>query len=256
MAVKETVHGEVEEMEQLAAVILAAGEGKRMKSDLPKVLHSLCGKPMLEYIIESAAELTNRVVIVVGYGASLVKETIGSRWQYVLQDKQLGTGHAVMQAVPVLPAEGLLLVLCGDTPLLDVQTLQKLIDTGRTKVVTVATTFVPDPRGYGRIVRDNEGNVKAIVEEKDAGEEEKMIREINSGTYCFDLRYLRHYLPRLSTNNAQGEYYLTDLVAMIAEDGHAVGAYVIDDYRKGLGINDQNQLAEAEHLLCNDRNSG
>jgi len=243
-------------MEQLSAVILAAGEGKRMKSDLPKVLHPLCGKPMLEYIIESAAELTKQIVIVVGYGALLVKDQIGPRWQYVLQEKQLGTGHAVMQAVPVLPPKGLLLVLCGDTPLLDAATLHKLADKGRKTVVTVATTFVPDPYGYGRIVRDSEGAVRAIVEEKDASEAEKTIREINSGTYCFDLFFLRHYLPRLSNDNAQGEYYLTDLIAMIAEDGHAVGAFVIDDYRKGLGINDQKQLAEAEHLIREARNRG
>jgi bifunctional UDP-N-acetylglucosamine pyrophosphorylase / glucosamine-1-phosphate N-acetyltransferase len=243
-------------MKKLSAVILAAGEGKRMQSDLPKVLHPVCGRPMLEYILENAAALTTEIVIVVGHGASMVQETIGNRWQYVLQKEQLGTGHAVMQAIPVLPEEGYLLVLCGDTPLLDTSILQKLVLAGQQAAVAVATTIVPDARGYGRIIRDQKGLIRGIVEEKDASAEEKIVREINSGTYCFDLKYLRHYLPRLSNNNAQKEYYLTDLLAMMRNDGLTVGTFLIEDYRKGLGINDRIQLEEASQLMCKENEGG
>ncbi len=236
-------------MEQLWAVILAAGEGKRMHSKLPKVLHLLCGKTMLEYILESAADLTDNVLIVVGHGASLVKETLKGRWRYVLQEQQLGTGHAVLKTLKDLPDEGFLLVLCGDTPLLTPDHLKRLLEAHGDNAATVATTSLPDPTGYGRIIRSENNMVIKIVEEKDASSEEKEIAEINTGTYCFDIKLLKHYLPLVGSDNAQNEYYLTDVISFMQRDGYRTGLYHLKDYRVGLGINNRVQLAEATQLL-------
>ncbi len=236
-------------MKDLWAVVLAAGEGKRMHSSLPKVLHRLCGRPMLQYILDSAVELTDRVLIVVGHGASHVQEVVGNSWRYVLQEQQLGTGHAVKQALPHLPQEGTLLVLCGDTPLMEADHLKGLLDKSRSGSAVVATTVLPDPAGYGRIIRDQHNLVKKIVEEKDASEEEKKVTEINTGTYCFDLKLLKSYVPRLTADNEQKEFYLTDVIALMYRDGYNVGAYYIEDRRVGLGINNRVQLAEATAIL-------
>ncbi len=238
-------------MKQLWAVILAAGEGKRMYSKLPKVLHPLCGKPMVEYILRSAAEQTDNILIVIGHGASQVKETLEDNWRFVLQEQQLGTGHAVMQALSDLPHEGTLFILCGDTPLIESVHLKNLLAEHRNNAATVATTVLPDPTGYGRIVRSGSNLVGRIVEEKDASENEKKISEINTGTYCFDIRLLKYYLPLLKTDNVQNEYYLTDVISLMQRDGHGTGAYLIDDYRVGLGINTRVQLAEATQMLQN-----
>ncbi len=236
-------------MKQLWAVVLAAGEGKRMYSCLPKVLHPLCGKPMLSYVLESAAELTDQILVVVGHGASQVQDALGDKWRYVLQEQQLGTGHAVMQAFNGLPHEGTLLVLCGDTPLLESEHLKQLLARREQFAATVATTILPDPDGYGRIVRSESDVVERIVENRDASEEEKKIDEINTGTYCFDLELLKDYLPLLTIANVQNEYYLTDVIALMHRDGHKVGTYLIDDHRVGIGINNRAQLAEAARML-------
>jgi bifunctional UDP-N-acetylglucosamine pyrophosphorylase/glucosamine-1-phosphate N-acetyltransferase len=236
-------------MKQLRAVVLAAGEGKRMQSDLPKVLHPICGRPMLEYILMSAAELTPQVVIVVGHGASGVREKMGENRLYALQEQQLGTGHAVMQALSQLPGDGVLLVLCGDTPLLTAEHLQALVTKCEQKAAAVATVKLNDPTGYGRIIRGDHGFVERIVEEKDATAEEKLTSEINTGTYCFDLELLRHYLPLLKNINAQQEYYLTDVISMLRADSYPVDAVELPDYRHGLGINNRAQLAEASELM-------
>jgi len=236
-------------MKQPWAVVLAAGEGKRMFSSLPKVLHTLCGKPMIDYILNSAAELTSNVVVVVGHGASLVKEKLGDRWFYALQEKQLGTGHALMQAFNRLPEEGTLLVLCGDTPLLTGEHLRALASHNSGNAATVATVSVDDPTGYGRIVRSKENIIERIVEEKDASAEEKKIVEVNTGTYSFNLRLLKHYLPLLKNENAQGEYYLTDVISMLRRDGYRVEAFQLEDHRIGLGINNRVQLAEAARVM-------
>lgn len=243
-------------MNQLWAVVLAAGEGKRMYSSLPKVLHSLCGRPMLDYILNSAAELTANIVVVVGHGASLVEEKMGDRWIYASQEQQLGTGHAVLQAFDRLPNEGTLLVLCGDTPLLTGAHLKKLVNIGEKCAAAVGTVRLEDPTGYGRIVRGENEIVERIVEEKDTSEVEKCIKEINTGTYCFDLKLLRHFLPMLNNENAQSEYYLTDVIGMLRLNGHPVKAFEIEDYRFGLGINNQMQLAEAAALMRERINSG
>ncbi len=236
-------------MEQLWAVVLAAGEGKRMHSKLPKVLHPLCGKTMVEYILESAAELTGNVLIVVGHGASMVQEALKGNWHYVLQEQQLGTGHAVLQALKELPDEGILLVLCGDTPLIEPDHLKRLLAAHDDNAATVATTSLPDPTGYGRIIRSEKNMVTKIVEEKDASDEEKDISEINTGTYCFDIKLLKHYLPLVSSDNTQNEYYLTDVISFMQRDGYGTGLYYLNNYRVGLGINNRVQLAEATQLL-------
>ncbi len=236
-------------MKGLYAVILAAGEGKRMCSRLPKVLHPLCGRLMLSYILESAAELTDHVLVVVGHGASQVQTALGGKWRYVLQQEQLGTGHAVLQAVRELPQEGTLLVLCGDTPLLEARHLRQLLDHHKHQAAAVMTATLPDPKGYGRIIRNSNHLVEQIAEERDASDEDKRICEINTGTYSFDLKLLKHYLPRLTADNVQKEYYLTDVIALMNKDGHKIGAYLIEDYRVGLGINNRLQLAEAALLL-------
>ena len=236
-------------MDQLHAVILAAGEGKRMHSKLPKVVHPLCGRPMIEYILEGAASLTKDVTIVVGHGASQVKETLGDGWRYVLQEEQLGTGHAVMQAVEHLPGDGRLLVLCGDTPLLKSSELKQLVDKQKNLAAAVATTIMTDPTGYGRIIRDESGHLREIVEDKDASSEVKKIGEINTGTYCFDLELLKHFLPLLKTDNIQQEYYLTDVLSLMRREGKVSAIYTFPDYRVGLGINNRVQLAAAEKIL-------
>ena len=237
-------------MKQLHAVVLAAGEGKRMHSRLPKVLHPLCGRPMLGYILESATELTDHVLVVVGHSASQVKAAFGERWSYILQEEQLGTGHAVLQALKYLPDEGILLVLCGDAPLLEAGHLRRLLlGQHDRQAAIVLTAALPDPTGYGRIIRGQDNLIEQITEEIDASEDEKKICEINSGTYCFDLKMLKRYLPLLTTANMQKEYYLTDVIALMRRDGLEVGVYMLDDYRVGLGINNRAQLAEASSLL-------
>ncbi len=232
-------------MKKLSVVVLAAGEGKRMHSGYPKVLHPICGRPMLGYILESVSALTDCIFIVVGHGASLVQEALGSSWRYVFQEKQLGTGHAVAQALSELPEYGNLLVLCGDTPLLTSHHLQAMLETHISGGATVMTARVPDPSGYGRIIRDSRDQVTAIVEESEADFGQKAIKEINTGTYCFDLKLLAGFLSELERDNAQQEYYLTDVISLFKKHSHPVQAYLLPDYRVGIGVNDRCQLAEA-----------
>ena len=236
-------------MGELQAVILAAGEGKRMRSALPKVLHPLCGRPLLSYILDSAAAVAKDLVIVIGRGADQVRETIGERWSYAVQEKQLGTGHALMRALPYLPEEGCLLVLCGDTPLLEKGDLERLLRAHGDSAATVMTAVPPDPTGYGRVIRGQDGSVLRIVEEGDASPEERDIGEINSGTYCFDLKLLRKFLPLLSPKNIQQEYYLTDVLPLMREQGYLIGACLNECWPAAQGINDRCQLAEAAAIM-------
>jgi bifunctional UDP-N-acetylglucosamine pyrophosphorylase / glucosamine-1-phosphate N-acetyltransferase len=231
------------------AVVLAAGEGKRMYSQLPKVLHPLCGRPMLSYILDSAEAVAEEVVVVIGRGAGQVQEMMGPCWRYVLQPQQKGTGDALSHALPLLPEEGQLLVLCGDTPLLDEGQLRHLVEIHGSSAATVMTTVLPDPTGYGRVIQDSDGLVRHIIEERDASVEEKKVTVINTGTYCFDIKLLKLFLPRISANNAQGEYYLTDVIALLSKQNYRVGAYQMQDCQAGLGINDRCQLADAEAIL-------
>ena len=234
-------------MVQPLAIILAAGEGTRMKSSLPKVMDPLCGKPMLWYILQSAKAVTSKQLLVIGHGAGQVKDYFGQEYIYVEQRQQLGTGHALQQVLPHLPDSGEVLVLCGDTPLLEKDVLEQLVLTNRRQgaAATVLTAQMEDPYGYGRIIRDGEGRIRGIVEEPDLTPEQRTVREINTGSYCFELQALKKHLPFLPQNKYKGEYYLTDLLPLLLAAGLKVEAYKIDDAVQALGINDRLQLARA-----------
>ncbi|MEX2242997.1 MAG: bifunctional UDP-N-acetylglucosamine diphosphorylase/glucosamine-1-phosphate N-acetyltransferase GlmU [Fimbriimonadaceae bacterium] len=236
----------------LAGLILAAGKGTRMKSELPKCLHEVCGLPMVEHVVRAMRGAgVERPVVVVGHGAELVEKALGSGCDYALQAEQQGTGHAVMAARGLLGGhEGPLLVAAGDTPLLSAETLAGLVEAQKSTgaAATLATFTLEDPFGYGRIVRKN-GKVAAIVEQKDCDDDEAAIDEVNAAVYCFDGGTLFSELPRLQNENAQREYYLTDIVARLVGEGLGVEAVVFDDESEFLGVNDRWQLAEASFLM-------
>ncbi|MEI8033683.1 MAG: sugar phosphate nucleotidyltransferase [Chlorobiaceae bacterium] len=239
----------------LSVIIMAAGKGTRMKSDLPKVLHKANGRPLIDYVLDASKTLSpEKVVLVVGHQAELVREaTAGYGVTTALQEPQLGTGHAVMQTETALrDFEGEVLILSGDAPLVNVETLQKLIDFHRSSSAeaTVLTAELLDPTGYGRVVRKEKSDVVLkIVEEKDATEAERAIREINSGIYVFKAPVLFSALKRITTNNAQKEYYLTDVFGICFQSGQRVSAFMTDNPEEILGINTPEQLKEAEEVL-------
>ena len=241
------------------ALILAAGEGTRMKSGLPKVAHEILGVPMVRYAVEAArAAGCERVIAVTGHGAEVV-DALLTGVEVVHQDEQLGTGHAVMCAHGVLADfSGSLVVLSGDTPLLRAETIAGLVAMRESSgaAVTLLTTRLHDPSGYGRIVRDRDGAVEAIVEQKDLARDQHHLDEVNTGTYCFDAAVLFAHLDRLSTENAQGEYYLTDMVAVFNAEGLLVTALTADDPLETLGVNSRVQLAEASSVLQRRINTG
>ena len=232
----------------VSVVILAAGQGTRMRSDLPKVLQPLAGRPLLEHVIEVAeAVQPNRICVIYGHGGDAVKERFAERKiDWVLQAEQLGTGHAVMQAMPSVQPDETVLILCGDVPLVRAETVGMLAEAANSESLALLTTKLPDPYGYGRIIRDVEDHVTSIVEENDATDEERKIHEINTGLMACSGRHLAQWLGRLAPDNAQGEYYLTDIVACAIEDGVPVVPVGVADYAEVLGINDKRQLAEAE----------
>lgn len=237
----------------LAAVILAAGKGTRMKSALPKVLHPLCGEPMLYYPLTAARQSGfKQLKVVIGHQAEQVKEAFpGEDISWIEQTDQLGTGHALMCAADSLRGySGPLLLLCGDVPLLKPETIEQLqsYHSQHKAAVTVLTAQMPNPQGYGRVIRDGE-QVLAIVEEKDANPEQRRVTEINTGTYLFDTGFVLSALKGLNKNNAQGEYYLTDIVAAAVAAGKTTRALCVDDPTEVMGINDRCQLAEAEVLM-------
>lgn len=231
----------------LDIVILAAGQGTRMRSALPKVLHPVAGKSMLGHVIHSARQLSPQGIhVVIGHGAERVREQLASDdLNFVLQDKQLGTGHAVAQALPALTAETVL-ILYGDVPLIQVETLHRLLALVNDQQLGLLTVTLEDPTGYGRIVRDVQHRVSAIVEHKDATEEQKAIKEGNTGILAVPSKCLADWLGRLSNKNAQGEYYLTDVIAMAVNDGLVVATAQPDDAMEVQGANDRKQLAELE----------
>lgn len=240
-------------MKHIVALILAAGKGTRMKSDLPKVLHCVGGVPMVEQVLRAVKSAgTERQVIVVGFGGDSVKAYVGGRADIVVQEQQLGTGHAVMQAEPLLAGmSGTLLVTCGDTPLVTEETFRRLIACHeQTKAAaTILTAVMPDPTGYGRVIRDEKGQVVKIVEQKDASPDERAVCEVNAGIYCFDMSLLWPALHDVTNDNAQGEYYLTDIIGMFVNAGHVVSAFAAPDYKETIGVNSRLQLAEAEAVL-------
>ncbi|QZY54743.1 bifunctional UDP-N-acetylglucosamine diphosphorylase/glucosamine-1-phosphate N-acetyltransferase GlmU [Crassaminicella profunda] len=240
-------------MNNISAVILAAGAGTRMKSQIPKVLHKVCGKPMVEHIIDVAEEVNaKKSIVVIGHKAEQVKEAIGHREVvFAIQKEQLGTGHAVMQAENFIEDEGLVLLLYGDTPLIKGETLKALINfhiKGDFQG-TILTADFENPTGYGRIVRDHEGNVVKIVEEKDANEKEKSITEINSGMYCYHAKLLKEALKKITNDNQQQEYYITDVIEILRKEGHKVGAFKVEDKADIMGVNSRVQLAWAEKFM-------
>ena len=240
-------------MANLTAVILAAGKGTRMKSKLPKVLHKVGGHPMLEHVMDAAEAAGCRDnVVVIGHGAELVRELVGDRARIALQAEQLGTGHAVLQAADTLKDfTGTVMILCGDTPLLEAEELEKFyaehVKSGA--AATVMSALMDDPFGYGRILRDANGDVAGIVEQKDASEEQKLIKEINTGNYCVEAPLLFEVLRTLGNDNAQGEYYLTDVLAKLRAMGKKVGGVITADSEMIMGVNSRRQLAEAESVM-------
>lgn len=249
-------------MESCAAVVLAAGKGTRMKSALIKVLHSAAGLPMISWPVAAAREAgADPIVLVIGHQANAVQGVFrgAADIRCAMQEEQLGTGHAVACALDALAGfRGTLLILCGDTPLLRPETLADLLKYHRDQaaVVTVLTALMDDPYGYGRVVRDGAGRVLRIVEQKDADPEEQEIREINSGIYCMESDFLFDNIRSVSNDNAQGEYYLTDLVAIAVRKGLACLARPTGDADEIMGVNDRTQLAEASRILRRRINRG
>ncbi|MFC9542354.1 bifunctional UDP-N-acetylglucosamine diphosphorylase/glucosamine-1-phosphate N-acetyltransferase GlmU [Lysinibacillus sp. NPDC056959] len=240
-------------MSNIFAVILAAGQGTRMKSKLYKVLHPVCGKPMVQHVVDHIQTLdVKRIVTVVGHGAEMVKQQLGDKSEYVLQAEQLGTAHAVQQAEAILSSEeGTTLVVCGDTPLIRPETMQALFEHHQAKKAkaTILTAIAENPTGYGRILRGDNGQVEQIVEQKDASAEQQLVKEINTGTYCFDNKALFETLKLVKNDNAQGEYYLPDVIEILQKQGEVVEAYVTGDFEETLGVNDRVALSQAEALM-------
>jgi bifunctional UDP-N-acetylglucosamine pyrophosphorylase/glucosamine-1-phosphate N-acetyltransferase len=235
------------------AVILAAGQGTRMKSKLYKVLHPVCGKPMVEHVIDQIKKLhIQDMVTIIGHGAEMVKAQLGNVCSYALQEEQLGTAHAVMQACPRLEGkQGVTLVVCGDTPLIRAETMEALFKQHEesSAKATILTASIENPTGYGRIIRNDSGFVEKIVEHKDATEEERKINEINTGTYCFDNIALFEALKNVSNDNVQGEYYLPDVIEILKKQGEVVTAFQTNEFEETLGVNDRVALSEAERIM-------
>ncbi len=240
-------------MSNIHAVVLAAGQGTRMKSKLYKVLHPVCGKPMVQHVTDTLAAMkVEDVVVVVGHGAEAVRDTLGDSVAYALQSEQLGTAHAVQQAVPhLLDKAGTTFILYGDVPLLSEETLRALLTYHEEQqaAATVLTAEMADPAGYGRIIRNVAGEVLRIVEHKDASDEQRAIREINTGIYCFDNKKLITALSQVKNENVQGEYYVTDCIGILRDAGEKVVAFIAKDPDETMGVNDRVQLAEAEGYM-------
>lgn len=238
-------------MSNLVAVIMAAGKGTRMKSKLPKVMHTLAGKTLIEHVLDMVGQAgVDRPIVVVGHGREDVEARIINRARIVVQSEQLGTGHAVMQAMPYLESEQTVLVLSGDQPLLKSETLNALVELHHAQraSATVLTAYMEQPFGYGRIIKEGE-NLLKIVEEKDATPDERKIKEINTGTYCFKGSALRDALLKITTQNAQGEYYLTEVFDVLLKHEEKIITYCTVNSQEALGINSRGQLAEAEGIV-------
>lgn len=237
------------------AIVLAAGKGTRMKSDCSKLMHTIIDRSMLSYIIDALRAVSvQRIVLIVGYQAESIKEAFPDV-EFALQQPQLGTGHAVMQATQLKDEDGDTLIINGDGPCIQPETLEKLFQTNQDASLTLLTSVLDDGAHYGRIVRDENGHVQAIVEAKDCTEEQKKICEINAGMYCFKNRDLFDNLDKLTTNNAQNEYYLTDLVKILANQGKVVKGLVVENRDEVMGINDCVELNKAYEWMRNRINN-
>ena len=235
------------------AIVLAAGKGKRMKSKLYKVLHPVCGKPMVGHVVDTVRRTNSeRTVVIVGHGAEEVKSYLGDQADYALQAEQLGTGHAVRQAEELLgKEEGTTILICGDTPLVRAETIEAMIalHEGEGAAATILTAVPEDPTGLGRIIRGEDGGVLRIVEQKDCSPEEDAVKEINTGTYCFDNRKLFEALAKVTNENAQGEYYITDVIGILQGEGEKIAAYATQDLTESIGVNDRVVLSQAEAAM-------
>ncbi|MFC1495839.1 sugar phosphate nucleotidyltransferase [Candidatus Margulisiibacteriota bacterium] len=244
-------------MENVSAIVLAAGKGVRMKSELPKVMHPLLGKPLLAYVIETLHYFNiSSIHVVVGYKKELIENQFASAGvDFIWQQEQLGTGHAVLQAEEAFNQKKTetVLVLAGDVPLLKAETLKALVDfhNQHNSAATDLTAIMPDAGNYGRVIRDRDGHILKIVEKKDATEDELKIKEINTGTFCFNAAKLFAALKEVRSENAQGEYYLTDTIEILKKQGHPVFAFAAPDYKETVGINTKEQLLELEKTLQN-----
>lgn len=239
----------------IKSVILAAGKGTRMKSNLPKVLHEILGKALVGYVLDSVKHITNENFVIVGHHAEEVEKYVISHYENaktVLQSPQLGTGHAVSMICPMLENySGQVLILCGDTPLITEDTLKKFVEYHKENKsdITVMSAIFENPTNYGRIIRDADNSLKCIVEEKDATLEQKAIKEVNAGIYCINWAKVKSAFSQLTSNNAQGEYYLTDIIEWGKKNGLSVNAYIMENNIETFGINSRVQLAEALKLL-------
>jgi len=241
--------------DNLITLIMAAGKGTRMKSNKSKLVQQIYGKELVKRVVELAEKIDSQeIVTVVGYLREQVQVVLGDRVKYAIQEETLGTGHAVMQAESYLKGKkGKVVILYGDVPLIRPETLKSLINKSisENEYATVLTAIYENPKGYGRIIRDKNGNIKAIVEEKDATLEQKAVKEINSGIYCFDIKELLLALKEVKPNNAQGEYYLTDVIKIMNDKGLKTGTMVVEDNTEILGVNDRIQLASLTKILKN-----
>jgi bifunctional UDP-N-acetylglucosamine pyrophosphorylase/glucosamine-1-phosphate N-acetyltransferase len=235
----------------LSIVILAAGQGKRMKSDLPKVLQPLAGRPLLSHVLQAAKALAaDGIHVVYGHGGDQVRNALSAEpVQWALQAEQLGTGHAVAQAMPPIPDDHTVLILYGDVPLVKSATLRQLVAQSSERSIGLLTVLLDDPTGYGRVVRDGAGNVVRIVEQKDANTKERAIKEVNTGLMAMPAGALRRWLAALRNDNAQGEYYLTDVIVMAVREGFKINAVIAPTETEVLGVNDKVQLAQLEAAL-------
>jgi bifunctional UDP-N-acetylglucosamine pyrophosphorylase/glucosamine-1-phosphate N-acetyltransferase len=233
--------------ENIEVVILAAGQGSRMKSALPKVLHPVAGRPMLVHVVAAAQLLGAKAIhVVVGHGAEQVKKALGATdIQWVLQDKQLGTGHAVLQAMPRVCDDSVVLVLYGDVPLITTDTLNNLVSQAK-EAPALLTAVVENPRGLGRIIRDERGNLLEVVEEKDATDEQRYICEVNTGVLAAPAADLKNYLPQVGNSNKQGEYYLPDVLGLAVKDGKTIESFTAASELEVQGVNDRLQLNQVE----------
>ena len=240
---------------EIKSVILAAGKGTRMKSDIPKVLHKIFEKPLLGYVLGSVKDITTENFVIVGHHAEEVQEYVEKNYQSaktVLQTPQLGTGHAVSMVCPYLEDySGQILILCGDTPLITSETLKKFVEyhNSNNSDLTVMSTIFENPANYGRIIREQDGSLKCIVEEKDATLEEKAVKEVNAGIYILNWSKVKPAFSQLTSNNAQGEYYLTDIISWGKNNGLKVNAFILENSDEIYGINSRKNLAEASKIM-------